>query len=393
MASIEKRGKHSFRLIVEAGYDARGKRIKRSKSIKANGVREAEKELVKFQTEVEAGEYIAPEKMTFSAFLEEWKGKYGSKHLELKTIETYNHMLKNHIIPYFGMRRISDVKPIQILNFLDELSREGSRKDGKPGGLSSTTIRFIHRILKDIFERAVDWRIIKINPVSAVKRPKVQERVVDVYSEHEVEIIFKALNKEPVHWRIMITLALTTGLRRGELLALEWKNVDFEECTIDVVQSLSYSYGQNIIKEPKTKNSKRKVSIPDSLLPELKEYFLYAEQYKQAIGEAWQSGDKLFIFFSEFGKPFFHTAPGKWFSRFTIRTNIRRIRFHDLRHTSATLLINQGVHAKLISSRLGHADIRTTMNIYGHALQTADQAAANTFNNLLQRRSIDSYSK
>lgn len=386
MASIEKRGKNSFRLVVEAGYDARGKRIKRSKSIKANGIREAEKELVKFQTEVETGEYIAPEKMTFSSFLEEWREKYGNKHLELKTMETYNHMLKNHIVPYFDMRRISDVKPIQILNFLDDLSHDGARKDSKPGGLSSTSIRFIHRILKDIFERAVEWRIINNNPVAAVKRPKVKEREVEVYNEQEAELLFKMLEKEPIHWRILITLALTTGLRRGELLALEWKNVDLDQCTIDVVQSLSYSQGKTIIKEPKTKNSKRKVSIPDSLLPELKEYYLFAEEYRKNLGSGWGAGEKSFVFFSEFGKPFFHTAPGKWFSRFTERTGIRRIRFHDLRHTSATLLINQGVHAKLIASRLGHADIRTTMNIYGHALRTADQASANTFNNLLQTR-------
>jgi integrase len=146
------------------------------------------------------------------------------------------------------------------------------------------------------------------------------------------------------------------------------------------------SQGQNIIKEPKTKNSKRKVSIPDLLVPEIRNYYLHAQQYRESVGDAWKAGDKLFVFFSEFGNPFYHTAPGTWFSRFTKRIGIKRIRFHDLRHTSATLLINQGVHAKIISSRLGHADIRTTMNVYGHALRTADHTAANTFNHLLQGR-------
>jgi integrase len=137
-----------------------------------------------------------------------------------------------------------------------------------------------------------------------------------------------------------VELALTTGLRRGELLALEWKNVDLDQCTIDVVQSLSYSQGKTIIKEPKTNNSKRKVSIPDLLLPELKVYYLFTEEYRKNLGWSWGAGEKLFVFFSEFGKHFFHTALGKWFSRFTERTGIRRIRFHDLRHTSATLLID-----------------------------------------------------
>ncbi|WP_027087959.1 tyrosine-type recombinase/integrase [Cohnella panacarvi] len=388
MASIEKRGKDSYRLIVEVGYDAKGKRVKRTKTVKAKGIREAEKELVKFQTEVEVGEYIAPEKMSFDTFLAVWREKYGQKHLEVKTLETYDIMLKNHILPSFGTCRISDLKPIHIMVLLDELSREGSRKDGKSGGLASSSIRFVHRILKDIFERAVEWRIIKLNPVSAVKRPKIQDHEVDVYGEQEVELLFQALEKEPIHWRIMITLALTTGLRRGELLGLEWKHLDLQLGTIEVIQSLSHSRGVNILKEPKTKNSKRKIAIPDSLLEDLRAYYVHAVQLRKMLGDCWQGGVEFHVFFSETGKPFYHTAPGTWFRRFIHRVGLKRIRFHDLRHTSATLLINQGVHAKIISSRLGHADIRTTMNIYGHALRTADHAAANTFNRLLDVREI-----
>lgn len=386
MASIEKRGKDSFRLIVEVGYDAKGKRVKRTKTVKAKGIREAEKELVKFQTEVEAGEYIAPDKMSFDAFLEVWREKYGQKHLEVKTLETYDIMLKNHILPRIGHSRISELKPIHIMNLLDELSQEGSRKDGKSGGLASSSIRFVHRILKDVFERATEWRIIKVNPVSAVKRPKIHDREAEVYDEHEVEVLFDALEKEPIHWRIMITMALTTGLRRGELLGLEWKHVDLEHGTIDVIQSLSHSRGINILKEPKTKNSKRKVAIPDTLLHDLRAYYTHATHLRRLLGDRWQGGEEFHVFFSETGKPFYHTAPGKWFRRFIERVGLKKIRFHDLRHTSATLLINQGVHAKIISSRLGHADIRTTMNIYGHALRTADHAAANTFNRLLNVR-------
>ncbi len=341
---------------------------------------------MKFQTEVEAGEYIAPDKMSLFSFHEVWCEKYGQKHLEVKTLETYDFMLKNHILPRIGACRISDLKPIHIMNLLDELSREGSRKDGKSGGLASSSIRFVHRILKDIFERAVEWRVIKLNPVSAVKRPKIQDREVDVYDEHEVEVLFHALENEPIHWRLMITLALTTGLRRGELLGLEWRHVDLQQGTIDVIQSLSHSRGVNILKEPKTKNSKRKIAIPDSLLEDLRAYYVHAAQLRKMLGDHWQGGEGFHVFFSETGKPFYHTAPGTWFRRFVQRVGLKRIRFHDLRHTSATLLINQGVHAKIISSRLGHADIRTTMNIYGHALRSADHAAANTFNRLLATR-------
>ncbi|WP_214630367.1 site-specific integrase [Paenibacillus agaridevorans] len=385
MASIEKRSKNSFRLIVEAGYDELGKRVKRYKTVTVSGIREAEKELVKFQSEVESGQYVVPQKISFSIFVEKWTELYGEKHLEQKTLENYEHLLKNHILPIFGSMKMTDVKPMYILSFLDSLTRNGARKDGKNGGLSTTTTRFIHRVLKDIFERAVEWQIISSNPVSAVKRPKIKERESEVYDEQEASKLFQALENEPIHWRIMVTLALTTGLRRGELLALEWRHIDFNSSVLQVTQSLSHSKGKTVIKEPKTKNSRRKVTIPVTLIQDLKIYHERCVRYKKSVGDMWKGGDKLFVFFSESGKPFYHTAPGKWLTRFIKRHELKPIRFHDLRHTSATLLINQGVHAKIIASRLGHADIRTTMNIYGHALQSADQAAADTFNRLLNK--------
>jgi integrase len=159
------------------------------------GKREAEKELAKFQTEVEAEEYIAPEKMTFAAFVEEWKEKYGAKHLELKTMESYAHMLRNHILPVFGAKKLSDVKPIHVASFLEYLEHDGARKEGKHGGLSTTSIRFIHRIVKDVFERAVEWRIIKSNPVGAVKRPKIAQKTVEVYDEQEAAQLARGIEQ------------------------------------------------------------------------------------------------------------------------------------------------------------------------------------------------------
>jgi integrase len=243
--------------------------------------------------------------------------------------------------------------------------------------------------VKDIFSRAVDWKIIKNNPVADVRRPKIRQKEVEVYNEQEAERLFEALEKEPLHWRILIILALTTGLRRGELLALEWKHVDLLNGIIDVKQSLSHSNGENIIKEPKTKNSVRRVSLPAAIIPDLNQYKLHMEKEK-STAEIWEGGDHFFVFSFSNGKPYYHTVPRRWFSRFLQRNGFKHIRFHDLRHTSATLLINKGVHAKTISARLGHADIRTTMNVYGHALQTADQAAADKFDSLLLSRKRNS---
>lgn len=398
MANIQKRGENSWFFTVYTGQQANGRYGRATKTI----IIEDEKllkttkklqdhlddEYARFRQEVQAGEYIAPEKMTFSAFVDEWRGKYATKHLEPSTVEKYNFQLKNHILPTFGHRKLSEIKSIQIVDFIEKLQRDGGRADGKSGGLSSTSARFIHRIIKDIFDRAVEWRVIKVNPVLTVKRPKVAKRESNVLDEQEVSRVFEALEKEPYLWRMMITLALTTGLRRGELLALEWKHIDLENGVLDVKQSLSYANGQHIIKEPKTANSVRRVTLPPSLISELKSYSLHCRKERLALGDAWQGGEHFFLFSATSGKPLYHTVPGTWLRRFIKRNNLPQIRFHDLRHTSATLLINQGVHAKTIAARLGHADIRTTMNIYGHALQAADQAAADKFESLFSKRNI-----
>lgn len=380
MANIQKRGDNSWFLTVNAGKDARGKYVRFTKTVHCRTKREVESEYAKFRMEVEADEYVSPQKLTFGAFVEEWRDKYAVKHLGFKTLYTYDSNLKTRILPYFQHLRLEEIKPLHILNYLNQLEKAGSRGDKKAGGLASGTIEIQHRILKNILKRAVEWRIIKRNPVIDVQKPKVNAKVIVPYNETEVEQMLRTLQREPYHWRVMVTLALTTGLRRGELLGLEWKHLDFNNGILDVSQSLIHALkGEVIVKSPKTKKSIRKVALPSSMLKELKEYYAYRMQERNDVGDSWYSGDWFFMFSHPDGQPFHHERPYLWFRQFIKKNGFRYIRFHDLRHTSATILINQGVHAKIISERLGHGSIATTMNIYGHALRTADQAAADKF--------------
>jgi integrase len=168
---------------------------------------------------------------------------------------------------------------------------------------------------------------------------------------------------------------------------LEWNHINWETGVLDVVQSVSMSpEGIAHVKEPKTRNSKRKVALPITMLEELKEYYLYKLEERDKIGDRWQGGKYSFMFCHSDGRAFHQERPYLWFRAFIKKNNLRYIRFHDLRHTSATLLINQGVHAKLISERLGHGNINTTMNVYEHALQSADQSTADKFEAILTRR-------
>lgn len=399
MASIRRRGENSWLLTVMAGKDENGKYIRRFKTVtiedpallktKKRLQDYLDAEYAKFREEVESGEYIKPEKMLFKAFVNEWLEKYAKNHLELRTIMAYESNLKIRILPTFGEMKLEDIKPIHIVNFLSKLENE--RGDRKSGGLSSSTIQMNYRILQNIFKRALEWKIIKNNPMSAVKNPKVTYKEFIPYDETEVQKLLQALQSEPYHWRMMITLALTTGMRRGELIALEWKHIDWKASTIDVSQTLVFalkSENKIVVKEPKTKKSKRKVAIPPSVLDELREYYTHRAKERDKVGDGWKGCidifgvDHNFVFSHADGSPFHHEGPYLWFRKFIQRNGLRYIRFHDLRHTSATLLINQGVHAKIISERLGHGNINTTMNIYGHALRSADQAAADKFESL-----------
>lgn len=144
--------------------------------------------------------------------------------------------------------------------------------------------------------------------------------------------------------------------------------------------------GVVIVKHPKTRNSIRKVALPNSMLVEMKEYYAFRLNERKEMIDEWQGGNWFFMFSHSNGHPFHHERPYLWFRQFIKKNDFRYIRFHDLRHTSATILINQGVHAKIISERLGHGDISTTMNIYGHALRSADQAAADKFESLFKNK-------
>jgi integrase len=394
MASIQKRGHNSFMLVVEAGYTPKGKRIKRTRTIKVDEtllkttkrLRDyLNSELVKFKTEVEAGEYIAPEKMTLENFVKEWEKKYASNELSETTLLSYLSHIRNHILPVLGHKRIDQIKPVHIISMLDEIKRVNDAD--KP--LSMRSKQDVYLAIRNIFERAVEWQIIKSNPAKNVKKPKVtSQKEISVYDEEEIEALFTAAAEEPFHWRVFLTLALAAGLRRGENLALEWPKVNLDEGTINISQIIVKGLNGAIIKDPKTKRSKRVVSLPSSVIEELKLFKLHWKKEKLKIGELWIENEHEWLFCNLDGTHFYPTTPTTWWRRFTKRANVRFIRLHDLRHTSATLLINQGVHAKIISERLGHSDIRVTMNTYGHALQKADQEAANKLDSLFAKKQI-----
>ncbi|QHZ52204.1 tyrosine-type recombinase/integrase [Paenibacillus larvae] len=393
MASIEKRGTNSWRLVVEVGYDSKGKRIKRTKTVRVEDqallkttkkLRDyLETELHKFKIEVEAGEYIAPQKMTLDQFIQnEWIPKYASKteNLSPLTFRNYVSHINAHISPSLGHKHLGEIKTVHLLTFIDGLSKPGARKDRKEEILSNGTIEYIYRVLKNILERAKEWGLIKVNPLVGVKKPKVKQPEIEFYDENEARQVITTLNEEPRKWRLFILGSMIGGFRRGELLALEWADVDFNSMTISINKSISLTIdGHAVEKEPKSKSSRRIVDMPEWYMTELKIHEHEWKKEKLAVGDKWCGGDNQYVFHGGYGKPFYHTTPTTWWRNFVNRNNLKYIRFHDLRHSSATLLIEAGASMKAIQKRLGHSKHQITADIYAHVTKKVSRETAEKF--------------
>lgn len=389
MASIEHRGGNSYRLSVVIGYESDGTPIRERKTVKAKNPTEARKKLTLFEAEILNERYFkAEEKMTLNAFYNEWLEKYANDegNLTPDTRQNYINILDKRILPKYGHMKLADIKTIHIVNFMNDLKKDGKRLDGKKGTLSPSSIANCYRAFNNILSRATEWQLIKENPATAVKPPTIKVKKSDIYSKEELNQIFTVLDNYPFHWRVLIMLAISSGAREGEIAALEWKHINFEKSTVLIEQSLTEVIGKGV-KVKSTKNERyRVVSLPDPLLQMLKKLKIHRTHEKLMVGDRWEWPDHFFIFANEFGRPIRPDSISQWWRRFIDKNKVKKIRFHDLRHTSATLLINEGVHAKVISERLGHADISTTMNIYGHVLSEADQSAASHFDSFFEKK-------
>lgn len=399
--SYEKRGKKSWRLTVELGYDANGERIRERKTIKVDepAILRAPKrledhlnlELAKFQLAVEAGNYINPEKMTFNSFLDKFVNEFVLIDLEITTQDNYQFHINKRIRPYFGSMYMNQIKTLHLTHYLNVYLRSPeARLDGKTDPLGSATIIYNYRVLRSIFDKAVEWNVLKEedNPMKDIKKPKeddIEEK--QFYDEKEIKLLFKALEKEPIHIRVFIMLAVTTGMRRGEMAGLEWKNIDLDNGIINIIQTIpKFKNGQPIIKGPKNKKSKRKIAISPAMIEELKLYKQKWESDRDLSGDKWQGGAYEFIFYRTHGLPSDPQRLTKRWIAFHRKHQLKPIRLHELRHTSVSWMIFKKVHLEAIARRVGHSNTKM-MEIYGHIFESVDKAASSVFDDMINPQS------
>ena len=197
---------------------------------------------------------------------------------------------------------------------------------------------------------------------------------------------------EELNFRVIILLTIFTGLRRGEVLGLEWQDIDFKNSSLTVRQASQYVSAIGIYtKDPKTETSNRMISIPESIIKLLKEYKRKQLEARLRLGDKWIETNRLFVQWN--GSPMHPDTITKWFRQFLEDKNLPYITFHGLRHTHATLLISQGLDVRTVSNRLGHAQTSTTLNIYAHAFAKMDREASDKLDNLLYREDTKKYFK
>lgn len=290
------------------------------------------------------------------------------------THQRYTDIVNCSLIPAFGACALSKLTPADIQRQYNKWETTG-RGDGRAGGVAPRTRIHIHRVFKSALKNAVSLQLIGRNPADFVKPPKAPKIAINVLTVEQSAELLDALRGSSLYWSVLIALA--TGMRRGEILALRWKNVDFETATVRVVESVEKTRKCGLrFKEPKTGKT-RAVVLPRIVLEELKTW--KDAQRAQLISNGVNVTDDHFVCGKRNGEV---RDPTTLTHEFIIAINklkhLPRVRFHDLRHSHATQLLTAGVHPKIAQERLGHSTITTTLDLYSHVTNTMQADAAST---------------
>ncbi len=396
MASIVSRSNGTYLVRVSCGVDSNGKQIARSKTFKPSKPnlpysklnRELEAFVAAFEQEIENEgpmRNVRPDKITFADFCVQYL-EVKKNTLSPQTYNFYSKVIDEELMPMFARLKMKDIRTYHIQQFVQYLATEKKRLDGREGGIAASTVKRYTTVLRSIVTMAYKLEYIEddIGRSRRIEFPKEETKEVEAFTFEEVSDILTALESEPWHIRAVIEVALFTGCRRGEIVGLKWADIDFENRRLSVKRSIyKLSDGKAREKEPKSKCSIRTISIPERLCKTLTEYRLQQNRHIAYLGDGWRNLD--YVFTEEDGHVMNPHTPTKQFDHFLKRHGIRHLKFHGLRHTSATMLLANGCDIKTVSARLGHADITTT-NIYVHALESTDRMAAQTFDNLLEKK-------
>lgn len=366
---VRKRG-NKWCFVIDIGRDPKTGKRRQKWFSGFKTKKEAERALAEKIAEINRGDYIEPSKITVREFFDMWLQDEVKPNRKTSTFDTYRSQLRTHVIPEIGKIPLNKLATIHIHRLLKSLLDKG---------VSPTTAKYNIRTVKVALTWAVKMQLIPKNPAANIEtsnRPSGSE--IKVWTDNEVIQFLQEARGSKFYPAFY--LAITTGMRIGELLGLKWSDVDLERGVISIRRTLQRtSEGLRLVEQTKTAQSRRLISISPSAVEVLKKYRI--KQKEEMIRYNYLDTDLVFT--SRNGKPIEPRNLRDYFANIIKKAGLPPIRFHDLRHTHATLLLQQGVHPKIVSERLGHASIRITLDTYSHVIPSMQKEAADIFDQIL----------
>lgn len=377
MATIRRRPNGTYEIKVSCGYGVDGKQRNQYKSYKPEpGMtkrqieKEVQRQAILFEEDCKRGQITAAVK--FETFAEQWFEEYAKLNLRNTSYERMKQ-LTVRVYPAIGHLRLDKITSRHIQQFINDLALNGkSLKNGRP--LSRKTAVHHLSFISDVFSYAVKMEMLTDNPCKRVTVPKGEKKEKDIYTLEEVAHLFRLLENAPLKYRTFFTLAIYSGFRRGEMLGLEWKDIDWDNCVISVRRTSNYTASKGIYTDTtKTKKSQRSLKFPQYVMNMLRAYKAEQDKEREKLGTKWQDCDRLFVKWD--GSPMNNNTPYFWLKDFCKKNDFRFCDVHSLRHFYASALIAKGVDVATVSGALGHSTITTTMSVYCHELNQAQAKA------------------
>ncbi len=371
--SVFRQGKGSWGVRVSAGFDpVTGKRRRIFLTVRGTK-RDAERELARLVYEVETGTDLDPVRLLTADYFKRWLDHMKTR-VRPATWDAYESRVRVHVIPRMGAVALGKVRPAQIQALLDDMIRSGQ---------SPRSVLHCYRVLRGAFRQARRWLLIPNDPTEAIPAPRASRPRLHIPDPTELKKLLRACAGIPQGIPIIIDVA--TGLRRGELLGLRWKDVDFAARKIRITSTLQRVRQADggsalVLVEPKTALARREVALPLFALETLKRHRRQQAERRLQWGEAWH--DRDFVFDRGDGRPLDPSDFTRAFKRVAAKVGLSNTRLHDIRHGFATALLAQGVHPKIVSEALGHSSVSFTLDTYSHVVPGLQEAVAQAIQSL-----------
>lgn len=359
---------------IDIGRDENGKRKQKIKS-GFNTKKEAERACAEMIVQIENGQYNEPTEMTMKDFFHYWLENHYKYKVAPSTYEPLTTRVQNKIIPLIGRIKLKELKPYHVEKFHNDLFNQG---------LGEQSVATLHSIVSRALTYAVKQEMIIKNPCSIVGKPRIPNKDYTVWDIKDCHLFLSYTRENEPYQHIAYFLAIYTGMRRSELLGLTWNNVDFTKNKIYVNQTLYYKNKQDFtFAEPKTKKSKRAIAIDETIITELKAHRKRINQDRLLYGPDYKEHDLVCCNYE--GLPLIPNDLGDHFRKMLTKVDVPKIRFHDLRHTHATILLRIGENPKVIQERLGHASIQITLDTYSHVLPDMQENTMSAFSKAMTK--------